>query len=269
MERLSLAKATLVRKLHRKKNRDDLGMFIAEGNRVVEQILVNRRIDVEFVVVRAGIEQNTVSVLPADAKTDVFEADKTLFDDLVTTENPQDVFAICRTPEPAVTGELLKDDGVILALYQMSDPGNLGTVLRSAAWFGTRGVFLSTGTVDLYNPKVVRSTAGSTGSLPVATGYLAIFLEEAKKAGWRIYLLDAGENSKKLSVIRPGKRSVLVLGSEAHGLPEPIKEAYTCVKIEPAGDTPPVESLNASVSASIALYQLTGHLRESRAKRTK
>lgn len=267
--KLSLAKATLVRKLHLKKHRDDLALFIAEGNRVVEQILANRRVAVDFVVVRAGTEQNTVSGLPSDTETDVFEAGKTLFDELVTTENPQDIFAVCRTPEPAGAGELLKDDGVILALYQMSDPGNLGTILRSAAWFGTRGVFLSTGTVDLYNPKVVRSTAGSTGSLPVATGYLAIFLEEAKKAGWRIYLLDAGESSKPLSAIRPGKRSVLVLGSEAHGLPEPIKDAYTCVKIEPAVDTPHVESLNASVSASIALYQLTGHLRESGASRTK
>jgi RNA methyltransferase, TrmH family len=179
------------------------------------------------------------------------------------------MFAVCRTPMPADAGDLLKGDGVILALYQMSDPGNLGTIIRSATWFGTRGVFLSTGTVDLYNPKVVRSMAGSTGSLPVASGFLAIFLEEAKKAGWRIYLLDAGENSKPLSAIRPGKRSILVLGSEAHGLPEPIKNAYTCVKIEPAGDTPHVESLNAAVSASIALYQLSGHLRESGASRTK
>jgi RNA methyltransferase, TrmH family len=265
--KLSLAKATLVRKLHLKKHRDELGLFIAEGNRVVEQILENRRVTVEFVVVREDLEGRSVSGSGSDA--DVYEAGHSLFEELATTENPRNMFAVCRTPEPADAADLLMGDGVILALYQMSDPGNLGTILRSAAWFGTRGVFLSTGTVDLYNPKVVRSTAGSTGSLKVATGYLAIFLEEAKKEGWRIYLLDAGENSKQLSVIRPGKRSVLVLGSEAHGLPEPIKEAYTCVKIEPAGDTPHVESLNASVSASIALYQLTGHLRESGASRTK
>lgn len=279
--KLSLAKATLVRKLHLKKHRDELGLFIAEGNRVVEQILENRRVAVEFVVVREDVEGRSVSGSGSDSDTgsglssglnsdaDVYEADQTLFEELATTENPQKMFAVCRTPLPADAEDLLKGDGVILALYQMSDPGNLGTILRSAAWFGTRGVFLSTGTVDLYNPKVVRSMAGSTGSLPVGSGFLAIFLEEAKKAGWRIYLLDAGENSKPLSAIRPGKRSILVLGSEAHGLPEPIKNAYNCVKIESAGDTPHVESLNASVSASIALYQLSGHLRESGAQRTK
>ena len=279
--KLSLAKATLVRKLHLKKHRDELGLFIAEGNRVVEQILENRRVTVEFVVVREDVEGRSVSGSGSDSDTgsglssglnsdaDVYEADQTLFEELATTENPQKMFAVCRTPLPADAEDLLKGDGVILALYQMSDPGNLGTILRSAAWFGTRGVFLSTGTVDLYNPKVVRSMAGSTGSLPVGSGFLAIFLEEAKKAGWRIYLLDAGENSKPLSAIRPGKRSILVLGSEAHGLPEPIKNAYNCVKIESAGDTPHVESLNASVSASIALYQLSGHLRESGAQRTK
>jgi RNA methyltransferase, TrmH family len=275
--KLSLAKATLVRKLHLKKHRDELGLFIAEGNRVVEQILKNRRVAVEFVVVREDVEERSVSGSDIGSGSDtgsysdfdVYEAGDSLFDELATTENPQSMFAVCRTPPPADTGELLKADGVILALYQMSDPGNLGTILRSAAWFGTRGVFLSTGTVDLYNPKVVRSMAGSTGSLPVATGFLALFLEEANKAGWRIYLLDAGENSKQLSAIRPGKRSVLVLGSEAHGLPQPIKDVYTCVKIESAGETPHVESLNASVSASIALYQLTGHLRESGASRTK
>jgi TrmH family RNA methyltransferase len=283
--KLSLAKATLVRKLHLKKHRDELGLFIAEGNRVVEQILDNRRIAVEFVVVREDVEGRSVSGSGlgsgsgsvsgsgsgsgSDSDADIYEAGQSLFEELATTENPQNMFAVCRTPKQADAGDLLKGDGVILALYQMSDPGNLGTILRSAAWFGTRGVFLSTGTVDLYNPKVVRSMAGSTGSLPVASGFLAIFLEEAKKAGWRIYLLDAGENSKPLSAIRPGKRSILVLGSEAHGLPEPIKDAYNCVKIESAGDTPHVESLNASVSASIALYQLSGHLRESGAQRTK
>jgi RNA methyltransferase, TrmH family len=264
--KLSLAKATLVRKLHQKKHRDELGLFIAEGSRVVEQILENRRITVEFVVVREEPDGHSDIGLGMDA--DIYEAGHSLFEELATTDNPQSIFAVCRTPMPADTSDLLNGDGVILALYQMSDPGNLGTILRSAAWFGTRGVFLSTGTVDLYNPKVVRSMAGSTGSLPVASGYLAIFLEEAKKAGWRIYLLDAGENSSRLSAIRPGKRSVLVLGSEAHGLPEPLKEAYTCVKIEPAGNAPHVESLNASVSASIALYRLTGHLRESGASRT-
>ncbi|MCA1801353.1 MAG: RNA methyltransferase [Rhodothermaceae bacterium] len=289
--KLSLAKATLVRKLHLKKHRDEFGLFIAEGNRVVEQILVNRRIAVEFVVVREDVEGRSISGLgsgsgsdsgsgsgsnsrldsdsDSGSDTDIYEAGHSLFEELATTENPQNMFAVCRTPMPADAGELLKGDGVILALYQMSDPGNLGTILRSAAWFGTRGVFLSTGTVDLYNPKVVRSMAGSTGSLPVASGFLAIFLEQAKKAGWRIFLLDAGENSKQLSAIRPGKRSVLVLGSEAHGLPQPIKDAYTCVKIESAGDTPHVESLNASVSASIALYQLSGHLRDFGASRTK
>jgi RNA methyltransferase, TrmH family len=281
--KLSASKATLIRKLHQRKHREETGLFIAEGARVVRQILENRNIITEFIVQSSGTKWNTehhpelsavrvsapalandpvtdsVAHAPGSMNSDIdlFEADEGLFDELSTVTNPQGVLAVCRIPEFSQASALLDGGGVLLAMYRMNDPGNLGTVLRSAAWFGLRGVFLSTGTVDLYNPKVVRSMAGSVGSLPVASGYLAIFLEEAKKTGWRIYLLDASEDSTALASIRPGKKSILVLGSEAHGLPDPIKEAYIRIRVESPVKNPAVESLNASVTASIALYQMS------------
>jgi RNA methyltransferase, TrmH family len=315
--KISNARATLARKLHQKKHRDAMGMFIAEGNRTVEQILLNRLVEVDFLVAKAGSEWCSTNELlirkafsgpisengtdsdsvngGSPIQPEVVEADEKLFQELADTSSPQDVLAVCRIPEPAIASDLLAGEGVILALYQLGDPGNLGTIMRTAAWFGVRGMFMSTGTVDLYNPKVIRSMAGSVGAIPVASGYLAIFLEEAKKEGWRVFLLDAGIGSKGLSTIRPGKKSVLVLGSEAHGLPEPILGAYERIRIEPgtcydqstqrdtAGITSSrnravdrhntatpgqehqpaktsqtaVESLNAAVAASVALYRLT------------
>jgi TrmH family RNA methyltransferase len=147
---------------------------------------------------------------------------------------------------------------MILAFDGLQDPGNLGTLVRTAAWFNAAGLFLGLGTTELYQPKVVRSTAGATGMLAAAEGDLAAMLDEAASAGRPIFILDGGENSVPLESIRFPTNSVIVVGNEGRGVSSSILNLpYPKVRI--SGNASNVESLNAAVAASIALHHVFTH----------
>jgi TrmH family RNA methyltransferase len=250
---LSRQKRTDIRKLSSKKHRVSSGQFIAEGRRSVEQILRNGRIRVTTVITdgrEAPQGAGTVDILT-----------RAEFDALRTTEHSQGVIAICERPLPLEVADLVRLNGVILAFDGLQDPGNLGTLIRTAAWFGVAGVFLGNGTADPFQPKVVRSTAGATGAIPYAMGDLTRFLKEAAKAGRAVLLLDGGPGAIPMQDLRPDPSAVLVLGNEGNGLSAEIRSAgYRSVAIQ--GRTEFVESLNAAVAGAIALHHMS-HPHES------
>ena len=144
---------------------------------------------------------------------------------------------------------------MILAIDGLQDPGNLGTLVRTAAWFNAAGLFLGLGTTELYQPKVVRSTAGATGMLAAAEGELAVMLDEAASAGRPIIILDGGENAVPLESTRFPTNSVIVVGNEGRGVsPSILNLSYPKVRI--SGNASNVESLNAAVAASIAMHDV-------------
>jgi TrmH family RNA methyltransferase len=140
---------------------------------------------------------------------------------------------------------------IIVALDNISDPGNLGTILRTCDWFGVDGVFLSVDTVELYNPKVVRSTMGAIFHLPIFTDVeLLPFVAEAKKQGHSIIVttLEEGKNAYQLTF---PQKSILVFGSEAHGVKnELIKQADVKLTIPKFGKA---ESLNVAAACAAML----------------
>lgn len=241
------------KKLQRGKYRKKEGLFLAEGIRCVEQIIENH-----FLVVRELIVNNfeDLAIFSLTDEIPVYELTSDQFLSISDTKTPQGVIAVCEEPDYAKIEDLLKKSGIIIALDAIQDPGNLGTIIRTAAWFGVSGIVFGDGCVDPFHPKVVRSTAGATSSVPYLKGSLDPLLDEFDAQGWEIALMDAGRSSIPLQDYNSSNKTVLVIGNEANGIDSSLfKSSRASLKI--SGSTESVESLNAAIALSIALFSLS------------
>lgn len=230
---------------YRKKN----GLFLAEGERCVEQILINELISPVELIVREG----DAPAFVRQANIPVYSLDSSNFNDLADTETPQGVIAVCHQPKESSIDDIGRKNGVIVAYDAIQDPGNLGTMIRTASWFGASGMISGNGTVDFFHPKVVRSTAGATGSIPFVKGNLQDVFNVLEENGWTVYLLDGSAEAKDLNSITVAEKSVLVVGNEGNGIHSNLfSPNRQGVKI--SGTAEYVESLNAAVALSIGLY---------------
>jgi RNA methyltransferase, TrmH family len=220
---VTYSKAALKRlaRLKHKKHREAERQFLAEGQSLVEES----------------------SIPPEHLLTDL-DAVKRL-STLTTPTGPVAVFPFLDVP----TVQLLEKSEQIVLLHGVQDPGNVGTVIRTAHAFGA-SVALSTGTADLYNPKTVRATMGSIFHAPIAREVLSLpFLEEAKAAGFTA--TAAVPHGGKRPSLLPAEKLVIVVGAEGAGLPEEVISACKRQVTIPAFTA----SLNAAVAASILLYE--------------
>ncbi|MTI87294.1 MAG: RNA methyltransferase [Balneolaceae bacterium] len=246
----------LLRKLGQKKYRQKEQSFLVEGIRAVEQVLGNNLVDVHSVFVRdTAVSDLSFIIINAEPK----RMDAGVFDEISDTENTQGVIALCRMPQQPKVNVLAKKEGLIIATDAIQDPGNMGSIIRTAAWFGAKAIIAGKGSVDVYHPKVVRSTAGATGSTPVLQETLLDILDVFESRGWQSLLLDAGKNAKSLREIERTSKTILVVGNEGNGVSEELLQSFReKVKIESAGSDRTVESLNAAMAVGIALYALGG-----------
>lgn len=251
---------TLLRKLNRKKYRYKERLFLLEGARAVQQVISNREIQIRALF----FDESQRYWEQADWKrvTDEFEVatlSRELFMEVSDTDTPQGVLALCEMPTEATAKELAKKSGLIIALDGLQDPGNLGTIIRTAGWFGISGIISGKGTVDMFHPKVVRGTAGATGAIPFMNGELSEIFDTLESEDWKAFLLDAGPQSQPLHNISSIKKGIIVVGNEGHGIRnELLTTNRTKVRIPSPVGQQNVESLNAAIAASIALYDLSG-----------
>ncbi len=258
VESLSRSQIRSLQLLRKRPERYEQGRFLAEGRRAVEQILEHRAIHVEALVMTQEYMDSTNVDLGTKLPDDIpcYSVNASVFDRLTDTETAQGVLAVCRIPDPIPEKKLLGHRGVLLGVDRIQDPGNLGTIVRTAAWFGLAGLVVSAGTVDLLHPKVVRSTAGATGALPWLTSELSAFLDTAGKQGWKIHLMDSGPGSKSYLATEPTGKDILVVGNEAGGISRELHDAgYPSLRIDPVPEAGKVavESLNASVASAIMM----------------
>lgn len=232
------------------KYRKRMGLFLAEGLRCVEQILENGKIEVEELIIQKGWDSDQLSI---KAGQPVYELEASDFESVSDTDSPQGIIAVCKILPETNLKTLAQKDGVIVATDAIQDPGNLGTIIRTACWFNVAGILFGTGTVDPFHPKVVRSTAGATGVLPYLSGNLNDLLQSFETEDWSTFLLDAGEGSKNLDDRPASEKSILVVGNEGNGISEELFADHR-KRVKIAGNPEVVESLNASVACSIALY---------------
>jgi len=241
-------------KLSMGKYRKRENRFIAEGVRCVEQILENGIVSVESILLLDGSD---VAIHARYKDIPHYSLSAGDFGSITDTQTPQGVAAVCITPEESSHGDLAGSGGLIVAMDAIQDPGNLGTMIRTASWFGSAGLLFGEGTVDPFHPKVVRSTAGATGVLPYRKGNLSEELKLLESAGYRIFLLDGSQDSISIKDVRPEKKTVLVVGNEANGISRGLfSSGRNPVRID--GDAGYVESLNAAVALSIGLWHLAG-----------
>jgi len=233
---ISKNESRLVRSLSQKKYRDETGLFVVEGEKMVSEALAS------------GFE--VVSVYRRE------EIGEEAMGRLSSLSSPSPVLAVLRQP---VRQAFRPVSGLYLALDGIRDPGNLGTILRIADWFGIDGVFASPDTVELYNPKVVQATMGAIFRIPFHTVDIPSLCKGVLAAGGHVYgtFLD-GENlyGKKLDN-GSDSPSLIVIGNESNGISE---ETAACVGdrlfIPPyPADDPGSESLNAAIATAITVAE--------------
>ena len=225
---------------------------MAEGIRCVEQILENDLLDVVEIITDGSSDLSQFNRI---SDIDLFEISNNEMEAIADTETPQGVIAICRIPAEPTLDELIQTGSLIVALDALQDPGNMGTVIRTAAWFGAGAIIIGEGSVDPYHPKVVRSTAGATAAVPIVRAHLEATLNKLEEHQWITYLLDAGKGSESISKTGFAAKSILLLGNEANGiLPSLVNPDRKKIKID--GHDDKIESLNASIAIGIALYEV-------------
>lgn len=203
LKSVSNNKLKLLRKLNRKKYRYREQLFLIEGVRSVQQVLENGTVEVRELFFDES--QNVWKQSYWENKSNKIQSsaiNKTNFKEVSDTLNPQGIIAMCSMPAEIETNKLTKQGGIIIAADAIQDPGNMGTIIRTAAWFGVKGLLAGKGTVDLFHPKVARSSAGSIGMLPFKNVQLKTILPQFEKNGWQVVLLDASENRKLFFIVR-------------------------------------------------------------------
>ncbi len=246
-------------KLQQKKYRQDKKQFLLEGFTLIEAAL-KAGVELEEIFFRAELEKEDkrvskiLSLLPEEQTPLWLEDD--LFAEVATTVNPQGVLAIAKA-RPANIEKLWQKSGPLLLLAGIQDPGNLGTLIRSAAAANIAGLLTLKGTVDIFNPKVIRGSMGGIFHLPIVYSLTTDEVESLKHNGDlpERPLLAATPDAPNLYTdeLYQG-REVLLIGNESRGIPADL-EKLTDKKIK-IPLSPSIESLNAAVAGSVIIFEM-------------
>ncbi len=244
---LSKNKIKLIQSLNRKKNRDETGLFLVEGNKMVEEAL-RSDFRIETIICTSEFQQSHPEIrLRAN---EFIEADTESIQKASLLINPQDSMALIRKPDN-LPDELELKTNLVLALDFIQDPGNLGTILRIADWFGIQTIICSTNTVDVFNPKVVQASMGAIFRVRTQYTNLNDCFDKAKKEQIPIYgTFLEGKNIYKETLTPNG---ILVLGNEGNGISESTSRFVTHKLLIPSfsSNENKSESLNVAIATSI------------------
>ncbi len=246
----------LCRQLLQRKYRERTGMYLIEGPNLLKDALL-LGVPLEAIVVREGYLSEGKDFTAEDMPEDVnlVEIDRALFEELTDTEHSQGVLAIaCR--EMLSSEEFFYkagDDGNIVVLDRLQDPGNIGTIIRTADAAGYRGVVAIKGCSDIFSPKVVRAAAGSVFRVPVLFAETPEQVAGQLKEKGRRLIATCFDTNKRYFDIDMKKGIALIIGNEGNGISkELINLSDEKVKIPMEGS---IDSLNAAVAAGIMMYE--------------
>lgn len=251
---LSLTRTRLVGRLHRRRTRQREGLVLAEGVRVAHEVLESGA-RVRFAVVSPRLAELDGGALRARLEAAGIELES--LDDgelarLADTESPQGVLLICEEPSRDL-GALVAGRPRLLVLDGIQDPGNAGTLIRTAAAFGLDGVLALDRTVDPWNPKAVRASAGAVFRVPVLSTAWDEVRASLRAAAVPLWVADA--MAEPVPERAPPPPWALAVGSEGAGARQSLRDsAARAVSVPMPGGT---ESLNAGVAGAILMYALT------------
>ena len=246
---------TLARDLKRRKAREKHDLFVAEGVRAVEELTRSHcaiRGALFAPQLREAPRGEALLASLASRGIQVEEIGPLEFASAAETESPQGVIAIGEIPVHGFDSVALDWKGTILVLDAVQDPGNVGTILRTAAALGVVATVSMPGTVDLWNAKVVRSGMGAHFKHPLFSGTWSEFDSFQKRAPLEVLAADA--SGTDVATVRSGSRVALVVGNEGSGLSAEARARASHIVSLPI--QPDVESLNVAVATGILLYAL-------------
>ena len=261
MEKISKAQVKIVRSLQQKKYRDELGLFVAEGKKCVEEL------EKAFELVYR-IQSTECSADSAQSGT--LLATPTEIEQMSSLRTPQGVIGVFKKRPNDPINEQMVHGQMVLALDGIQDPGNLGTIIRTCDWFGVHDIFCSSDTADCYNPKVVQATMGALARVRIHYVDLPEWLKEQKGnifgtllEGRDMYeVLQSEGRSNSVSGLTgeaglTAKRSIIVMGNEGNGISPAIRRLITHPVRIPSypADAETSESLNVSIATAIVLAE--------------
>lgn len=233
-------KIKYVNSLKNRKNREKDEVFIIEGEKVLDEYIDKIQIK-DIYITEEYKNKYSEAILVSDE----------VFEKISNTKNPQGVLAICKQLEYDLDIVNRKENGTFILLEEISDPGNLGTIIRTADAAGIDAIFISSKSVDLYNSKVIRATMGSIFNIPIFTN---IEIKDViNDLNCDVLALDL-EGSQNIYEINLNKKIALLMGNESRGLKNTSKKlANKKVKIPMQGDA---ESLNLAMATGIITYEV-------------
>lgn len=235
-----------VRALRERSERKARGLFVVEGVKVVREVVASP-LTVEAVY---ATRQDFLNEIEKDFSREIITAKE--LERMSSFTTPNVVLAVARIPE---VPKIKWDDDLILALDGIRDPGNMGTMIRTACWFGIRQILCSPDCVDAFSPKVVQGAMGALFHTSIIPCDLKAELTEAKTHGFQV--VTATLEGEDLPDAKISGRNLLVIGSESHGVSNEVREVCDRqVRIPSFGNAKHVESLNAAIAAGILISEL-------------
>ncbi|MDQ2718544.1 MAG: RNA methyltransferase [Bacteroidota bacterium] len=237
-----------IQSLSHKKFRDEEGCFIAEGPKIVSEFLGSEKFICKIICAEKDwLFENKILLINISPEN-IFEIDEHWIERISLLKTPNKVLAVFN--KPGFSNEIILQNKISLMLDDIQDPGNLGTIIRNADWFGIENIICSGNCVDCYNPKVVQSTMGSLLRVNVLYNDLISFIK--KNNSINIYAAALSG----ISVYEIGKinEGIILIGNESKGIHEDIlKVAGNRITIPRFGHA---ESLNAAVASGIILAEI-------------
>ncbi len=237
-----------------KKGRKEIKKFIVEGHKLILEAL-NSNFKCDLILHTSSFEEEHKEFIKKiKVNADKVECiKKNDLNKLCDTVNPQEVLGIFRIPEPKL---IIPEGNLIVALETINDPGNLGTIIRNCDWFGVNTIIMSSDCAEVFNSKVIRSSAGSVFHLNlIEKEDFYKYIHELKRNKYKIVCADL--DGEILKTYKADSKTILVLANEANGPSNPIlKLTDRKITIPKKGKA---ESLNVSNASAVLLYELTKH----------
>lgn len=242
-----LSKATIkyIQSLQQKKLRNELKLFVAEGTVMLQEMLLETELEVIQVFATSDWWLSLPSILQEKYKDVISIAEDFQLKQMSSRASTVGGLAVFKQKEAKIKTSF--NGEIVLALADLQDPGNLGTIIRTADWFGIKHIVCSLSTVDCYNPKVVQSTMGSISRVAVHYVDLKNWLMNTSST-----IYAARIDGEDVKTIKNVGSSVLLIGNEANGISDLYQDiSSTAISIKKIGAS---ESLNAAVAAGILMY---------------
>ncbi|WP_349406972.1 TrmH family RNA methyltransferase [Clostridium perfringens] len=236
-----------IKKLKEKKHRIKSNKYLIEGLRFVEEA-IKSKVSIDSIIFTESFkEKNPDLFLKINENIKLIQMNETLLKQLCSTENPQGIVGVIN-----MQNKELKSGELVVLVDKVQDPGNMGTIIRTAHAAGAAGIVMTKGTVDIYNDKTLRSTMGSIFYIPIVEDNSLDFVKLLKKEGYKLVVSSLQGKNNFFEENLQGKVMIAV-GNEGNGVSDEVYDiADIKVKIPMPGEA---ESLNVAVATSIMIYE--------------